>query len=271
MLSCYSAIKTYRGRGVSAPGVIKSHHSIVYTGQPTRPLPEELPGRGGRSENGMQPGHIKVLSDDRGKALDPMSRLDYADRYEFDLNVSNIRTFGRVHSDSLAALYVQYNSVWSTIRTAVLGPAYEPTSAYAQSSTATATGLSIPPKIGHPGSSAGATVGSSQETHATQASTLLRKFAPRNSGRCSVEDMTAIIQYLRQHAARHHLDPPVVNVRQMQELANNPDKRADYIQLIRDTWRGALSAEERDEDSSEDGSDEDESEEENITLTRKRP
>lgn len=64
------AIKTYSGQGLSAPGVFRSHHSIIHTGVPSSPTPP------------------RAIQPTRGTSLDPMSTIDYTDWYEFNMNTN---------------------------------------------------------------------------------------------------------------------------------------------------------------------------------------
>lgn len=208
----------------------------------------------------MQAIAIKVISADAARALDPLSRLDYADRYEFDWDVANIRIFGRVHSDSLATLFLQYNVVWSSIRTVIQGASKESFPSHAQSSR-TSSGLIIPEPIDYTQSGTRATVRSGRVSDTMRAPQLLRQFASANSGPCTAEQMSTIIQFLEAYAAKKQLQPPIVTTQQMHELARDPARRANYIGLIRDTWgqarlaRGPESSEEEseDEESDDDG------------------
>lgn len=64
----------------------------------------------------MQQPPIRVTPYDPARPLDPMSRLHYFDVHEFDGDVDNIKLYGDVHEDSLAALYGQYVTVQSMVR-----------------------------------------------------------------------------------------------------------------------------------------------------------
>lgn len=195
----------------------------------------------------MQPQPIRVVSYDRGKALDPMARLDYADRYDFDWGVSNIRLFGRVHEDSHAALFLQYNSVWQTIRTAIQG--HVSTTPSIPSGT-TARGSTAPAGASHGlgASSTAATAGGStraaSSTSGTAASevaaarALYERFASRNSGACTYDQMSAIIRYLQGIARGENRRLPGVSAQRMQDLARNPEIRAAYIRQIEAQLRG---------------------------------
>jgi len=139
------AIKTYQGRGVAAPGVIKSHHAIIYS---TRVAPEAAPDElppPGHPLGGMQNQAIRVKSWDRERMLDPKARLDYMDRYEFDYGLGNIRVWGKLHEKSEATFYAQYHTVWRTVINAATGPGplipgYQPP----PSDTASTSGTVIP-------------------------------------------------------------------------------------------------------------------------------
>lgn len=239
------AIKTYNGRGVSAPGVIKSHHSIIYTSPCPRPTEGELPGRttGGQLENGMQPSAIRIVQFDRGTALDPMSRLDYADRYEFDWGVPNITLFGRVHDESHAALFLQYNAVWSSIRLAVQG--HMSTSTSATTSTpniaAPTTDLSqgAPSNIATAGSSRAGDSSTSGTTESAflAARALIARYAASNSGQCTDAEMANMLAYLREVARRSNRTQPQASQALLSAMARDASKRANYIQQVYSQWK----------------------------------
>ena len=110
-------IATYGRRGVSKPGIVKSEHSIIYTGR-TAPsdLSEESPVRG---EPGMRPDAIRVIPDVSTDKLDPISRLDYGKVHTIQHNIK-ARSFGMVHPRSVNALMHQFRNVWADLPT-VLG------------------------------------------------------------------------------------------------------------------------------------------------------
>lgn len=206
-----SAIKTYNGQGVAAPRVIKSHHAIIYTGQLPNLTGEEQPRRmpNGQPETGVLPQAIRVVTYDRGTALDPMARLDYGDRYLFEAGVPNIRLWGRVHDDFHAALFVQYTQVWAAIQRAVQGVAPSPGAA----TTAQSTTTEVPrPRI--------------DPTSA-------------DSGPISDEAMEHILKQYKDHAERNDLHWPTqrLNPAQIHGLAMDAARRAVYLRRIRDSWK----------------------------------
>ena len=104
-------IVSYGARGVAKQGVVKSDHSIVYTGkQPPRALPTEAPERG---VLGMRPVAIRVVADDPSDRLESTMRLDYGTIYTIQHNV-NVKPFGQVHDSSMKALLAQFSAVWKT-------------------------------------------------------------------------------------------------------------------------------------------------------------
>ncbi|KAK4950617.1 hypothetical protein LTR10_010610 [Elasticomyces elasticus] len=114
-------IKTYNGQGVAASGVIKAHHAVIYT-MPIRPPaprgseaehPQRLPGG---VETGMQAQAILVIPSDKTRPLDPMSRLDFFDRQTFDINIADVRIYGRVEQRYVPILLGQYHAVWAGIQ-----------------------------------------------------------------------------------------------------------------------------------------------------------
>ena len=208
MLTIASAIKTYNGQGVAAPGVIKSHHAIIFTGSQPRPDVSEQPQRlpNGQPEIGMQPQAIRIIPYDREKALDPMARLDFGDRYEFDYGVPNIRPFGRVHDDSQAALFVQYNAVWATIQRAAHGTVPRPA-------------VQIVPQT-------------------TEISTQRIDLASATSGPITDDQMRMLLQRYREYAQKYSLSMPnqAMSAEQVHSLALSPERRAMWAQRIKDLW-----------------------------------
>ncbi|KAK5719529.1 hypothetical protein LTR15_008053 [Elasticomyces elasticus] len=106
-------IVNYGGRGVGLSGIIKSRHSLVYTGKnDPAPLPCELPQRGGGA---MMPVAIRVVLDHRDEQLVQVSRLDYSKVYTVYHTVK-VAAFGVVHEDSQWAFLDQFNVVWTQLR-----------------------------------------------------------------------------------------------------------------------------------------------------------
>lgn len=221
-----SAIKTYNSQGVAATGVIKSHHTIIYTGKPPKPTDEEKPQRlpSGQTESGMLSTALRVVPYDRGKALDPMARLDYGDRYQFDQGVPNIRLFGRVHDKHLAALFLQYNQVWNSIQRLAQG-AVAPSSA-------------LP------------TEASSQ----TVVPTVRRDFTNANSGPIADDQVRELLRRYTAYANRHGYPMPEQqpNSNGIRTMAQNSATRAAYFQRIRSLWQNSA------DDSGPDDDDDDE-------------
>jgi len=215
-----SPIKTNNGEGVAAPGVIKFHHTIIFTGEEPQPRQDERPKRTstGQVENPMQAQAIKVEAFDRGKALDPMSRLDYGSRYVFDHGVPNIALFGRVHPDYIANLYAQYNHVWKSIA-GTQRPSYAATqqmSSRASTTDSAATDRTVVPT--------------------TQARPSL---ASPDSGPITFDEMRTLLRNYYAYAQRKGLPMPEqqLNVQQLQALAANAQSRALYLRRIRETWQ----------------------------------
>lgn len=109
-------IKTYGGRGVSAPGITKSHHCIIYSSsEPPMPLDRE---RTVRDEDGMRAPPIRVLLDDPTNLAD---RLDHASRVHLMgakaiEDQDRTRDFGRVSRRSESALRHHFWTLWSRDR-----------------------------------------------------------------------------------------------------------------------------------------------------------
>ncbi|KAK5682105.1 hypothetical protein LTS10_005230 [Elasticomyces elasticus] len=117
-------IKTYNGRGVAAQGVIKAHHAVIYT-MPIRfpaprgseaEQPQRISGLPGGVEAGMQAQAVLVIPSDETRPLDPMSRLDFFDRQTFDINIADVRIYGKVEQRYVPVLLGQYHAVWASIQ-----------------------------------------------------------------------------------------------------------------------------------------------------------
>ncbi|KAK5725253.1 hypothetical protein LTR17_013122 [Elasticomyces elasticus] len=132
-------IKTYNGQGVAAQGVIKAHHAVIYTMPIRLPAPrgsdaeqpQRIPGVPGGVEAGMQAQAILVIPSDETRPLDPMSRLDFFDRQTFDINIADVRIYGRVEQRYVPILLGQYHAVWASIQrsTGLPNPATAPLAA----------------------------------------------------------------------------------------------------------------------------------------------
>ena len=102
-------ITTYAGRGVAKPDVQKSEHSIIYTGRrPPNLTQDEMP-RLGEHRMLLQP--IRIVQNDPGDRLGPMSRLDYGKVHTMYHKVK-VRAFGQVHPESMQASMMQFALVW---------------------------------------------------------------------------------------------------------------------------------------------------------------
>ncbi|GAB1740395.1 hypothetical protein NU219Hw_g5500t1 [Hortaea werneckii] len=112
-------IVSYGGRGVGKPGVKKSEHCIIYTGQSAPvPLREEIPQRG---ESGMRLVSIRVIPNDATARLDPASRLDLGKPHTISHNI-RVKAFGQVDASHLAALLSEFYLVWSVTSPSVHMP-----------------------------------------------------------------------------------------------------------------------------------------------------
>lgn len=113
-------ISTYGGRGVAKPGVNKSEHVIVYSGnQPPAATAAELPGP---SETGMRNRPIRVVKDAIHNELDLMSRIDLGKVYTIEYNVK-VKAFGVVHQDSMVPLDSQFRNVFQASSASTVQPA----------------------------------------------------------------------------------------------------------------------------------------------------
>jgi len=105
-------IKTYGGRGVSAPGIMKSHHCIIYSSpQPPVPLDRERPVS---NEDGMRAPPIRVVLDDPtnlADRLDPASRVHLMGAKAIE-DQDRTRDFGRVSQRSESALRHHFWTLW---------------------------------------------------------------------------------------------------------------------------------------------------------------
>ncbi|KAK3691818.1 hypothetical protein LTR37_018417 [Vermiconidia calcicola] len=123
-------VVSYGGHGVATPGVRKSHHGIIYTGQSVPRIRSlEAPARG---EAGMLPHAVRCLPSDRATQLDPMSRIDYGSAYTIDHKIPT-RAFGQVIEESLSHLLSQFYSVHVVQGTAGVGAASTAVQSYAPS------------------------------------------------------------------------------------------------------------------------------------------
>ncbi|KAK3712763.1 hypothetical protein LTR37_008853 [Vermiconidia calcicola] len=123
-------VVSYGGHGIATPGVRKSHHGIIYTGQSVpRVRSLEAPARG---EAGMLPHAVRCLPSDKATQLDPMSRIDYGSAYTIDHKIP-ARAFGQVIEESLSHLLRQFCSVHGVQGTAGVGAASTAVQSYAPS------------------------------------------------------------------------------------------------------------------------------------------
>ena len=179
-------------------------------------------------ESGMLPNGIRVVPYDRGKALDPMARLDYGDLYVFDHGVPNIRLFGRIHENSLATLFLQYNQVWASIQRAAAGAVATPAALPAPSTT-------------------------------TEVPRVRTDFTRADSGPISDEQMGHLERHYRNYATRHNFQVPrQLSPTELRGLAQNSETRAAYFQKIRGSWRGVGHEDPNDEEDDDDDDDDDE-------------
>ncbi|KAK3712229.1 hypothetical protein LTR37_009091 [Vermiconidia calcicola] len=251
-------IKTYNGRGVAAPGVIKTHHAIIYTGQePPTPNANEEPRRmthTGEMEEGMHPQAIKVITYDRTKALDPMARLDYADKYEFDHRVPNVRLFAKVDESSEAAMFGQFHLVWaridavmnasrntSTANTTASSSTAVPASRSASQSTNSSTRVPAPrsvPQSGNAGTGVPAPRSVPQSANAGTG-VPAQRLVPQNvnaAGPVTYQQVEAAIQRFQVQFDARGLESPTrrLNEQQIQTLVQDARRRGEYFQRLKD-------------------------------------
>ena len=84
-------ITTYSRRATTKPGVVKSHHAIIYTDRE----PDEIQGER-RTNSPPMLTSIRVAKDDPSTMLDPLSRINYSEVYTVQLNVK-VKAFGWIH------------------------------------------------------------------------------------------------------------------------------------------------------------------------------
>ena len=107
-----SPINTYNGWGVAARGIVKSHHSIIYTGDSVPPLGRgEEPSRSGNGrEIDTMRQEIQVIAKEPGYKLDPMARLNWTKTYQID-HGCEIYVFGNISDSSMRPLHYQYRDL----------------------------------------------------------------------------------------------------------------------------------------------------------------
>jgi hypothetical protein len=102
-------IKTYGGRGVADPTIIKSHHCILYTdSNASSPTIQEMPVRG---EAGVRMPAVRVVLDDPMERLDPMSRVHLMGARALE-DSERTRNFGRVSRQSERDLLDHFRASW---------------------------------------------------------------------------------------------------------------------------------------------------------------
>ena len=106
-------ITTYGGRGVAAPGVIKSHHCIIFSSTyAPAPMVQEDPARG---TDGMRRPPIRVNLYNPMDSLDPMQRVRLMDPTPIS-NHERIMEIGRVSRESKVDLMCHFWNVWGRDR-----------------------------------------------------------------------------------------------------------------------------------------------------------
>ena len=108
-----SPLKTYVGKGLAWPGVIKEHHCIAYTGR-TAPHLKENEHASTVLQKSFEP--IKIIPGDKKGPLDPMTRLNLFERQRISLAYPHMRRFGQVAGSSLGHLVFQYHGVRNSVR-----------------------------------------------------------------------------------------------------------------------------------------------------------
>jgi hypothetical protein len=109
-------IKTYGGRGVTVPGLVKSHHSVIYSSSQA-PVPMALE-RAVRDEDGMRQPAIRVILDDPRNFddhLDPASRVHLTGAKAIE-DQDRTRDFGMVSPQSERDLISHFWTLWGRNR-----------------------------------------------------------------------------------------------------------------------------------------------------------
>jgi hypothetical protein len=102
-------IRTYGGRGVAAPGVIKSHHCIIFSKPSARePKAQERPSRG---TDGLRSPPIRVVLYNQTDSLDEMCRVHLMGATPISNN-ERIRDIGRVSKESEIDLMHHFWNTW---------------------------------------------------------------------------------------------------------------------------------------------------------------
>lgn len=104
---------------MAAPGVNKSHHFKIYTGdQVPQTLPEEEITF--QNRDCLRPGAIQVIPRHPALSLDPVSRLNLGKTYQI-LDDCEVLVFGNVASESMRPLLYHLYDVWQIAHTPITG------------------------------------------------------------------------------------------------------------------------------------------------------
>jgi len=101
------SIQTYRRQGVAKYGVIKNHHSIIYTGSSPQMKTDEQP----RGEEAGMRRPVLVEAKSKTEKMDKTSRVNYAKIYTVEHNVK-VYDFGQVERGYLNRLITQFQAVF---------------------------------------------------------------------------------------------------------------------------------------------------------------
>lgn len=228
----YSAIKTYNGEGVAQPGVIKAHHSPIYTSR-SHIRNEELPTPA-RSDR-MQPHSIRVSQYDLFQALDPMARIDYTDVYELDNDFPSVKLFGKVHPDSWSFFFTQYRNVWLSIRGSAYGPSGSALPERSPPTIADTTETGTIRAAPRSGTSTKTVVRAGPP--ATGNNTADNYLLP-NSGPITEAQMMNILHNHHMYAKKHGFTMgKTLDIHQVRRLAADPQVRASYLDGLKVRWK----------------------------------
>ncbi|KAK3115369.1 hypothetical protein LTR53_005360 [Teratosphaeriaceae sp. CCFEE 6253] len=213
-------IRTYDQQGVAGRDefgqeVVKAHHAVIYTGNPTRwPAPFPTAAEQPRIIDGVREPEmlrvpILVVEVDRARPLDPMSRVDFFDVYDIDTSHPYIRIYGAVHRDSLEPLRAQYRAVQALAR-----------------ANAPAARAVAPPPV-----QPAVQPAPIQDVQAMAA-------AVSANAAISVGVLADYLDYLRRYAQENRFTaPPALNAEQLQFLAATPSERSVMLARLWSNWR----------------------------------
>ena len=196
-------------------------------------MSEERPQRlsNNQFENGMRQQAIKVKAYDRGTALDPKSRLDFFDLYEFDYN-HYFKLFGTVHKDSRPYLIPLFNAVRADLQLSTYQTAPPPAKSVASNIQ-----------------------GVSQHAPVAESSTAALE--------AGIRKVTDNLQRFRAFAQTHRYTEPTITTAQLRHYAQDEDAFKQWALAVRIAFQREEEAREdpdEDDENSDDDDDDDDDE-----------